>query len=485
MGLFSPNKILTNRQSQSITNLNAHNIINTNVNSPRATTSGQINKNNAVSTNFMEIPKFQPKSATSLNSEINKNESNMSDTNNKIVQDLDNEMNVNESLPLVQTGIERYVTVTSKRKRNPKSPEEAVSNLKSVKLNPSGIISGNRFEVLQVEGDNKDEEEEPKERPPPIYLREAPSKPLLATLNAETSENFFIAHIKRGNISETKIQAKNIDGYRKIVAALEEKGKYFYTYCLKSAKGITVVIKGIESTVQPEEISEELTKMNFKVKSVINIINRDGNPQPMFKVELEPEVKKTKGKHAIYDIRYLLYRKVVVEEPHKRKSVLQCTNCQEYGHSRNYCKLPSVCVICGKLHDSSKCELDKSKPEARKCSNCGENHTANYRGCMVYQELRKKMTPRQRAEQQALNHIFKSQTNANQMSATINPKISYAQAVRGNTLNPTPNDDQGIYKVINTLNESMNKFMQMMETNMSLMLQNMNTLMQLLIKNQK
>jgi hypothetical protein len=142
-----------------------------------------------------------------------------------------------------------------------------------------------------------------------------------------------------------------------------------------------------------------------------------------------------------------------------------------------------VCVICGNLHSTINCELDKNKPEVKNCSNCGENYTANYRGCVGYKELRKIMNPRQRTEQQALNQIFTSQSQVREISATINPKVSYADAVKGDSLNPTLKEDQGIYKIISALNDSMNRFMQMMETNMNLMLQNMNTLMQLLIQN--
>ena len=151
----------------------------------------------------------------------------------------------------------------------------------------------------------------------------------------------------------------------------------------------------------------------------------------MFKVELEPEALKTKGKHQMYNLRYLLYRRVVVEEPHIRKPVLQCTNCQEFGQLRNYCKLPAVCIICAKLHSTANCQHDKTKPEVKKCGNCGENHTANYRGCAVYKTLFQKMTPRQRAEQQFLNKIYKNPNEQREVSATTNPHISYAEALKG------------------------------------------------------
>ena len=101
---------------------------------------------------------------------------------------------------------------------------------------------------------------------------------------------------------------------------------------------------------------------------------------------------------------------------------------------------------------------------------------------MVYKELRKKLTPRQRVEQQVLNQIFKTQNNAKEIpqpdTVQIHPNITYAEAAKIPVFkelnNQPPNEAEGIYKVISTLNDSMNKFMQMMETNINLILQNMN-----------
>jgi len=85
---------------------------------------------------------------------------------------------------------------------------------------------------------------------------------------------------------------------------------------------------------------------------------------------------------------------ITVEEPHKRKGPVQCTDCQEYGHTRAYCTLRPVCVICGELHDSAYCMTNKSDPNTKKCGNCGGNHTANYRGCPIYKDLKSRLHPR-------------------------------------------------------------------------------------------
>lgn len=115
----------------------------------------------------------------------------------------------------------------------------------------------------------------------------------------------------------------------------------------------------------------------------------------MFKVELAAESSQVlKGKsHPIYDLKYVLHRKVTIEEPYKRAGPVQCTNCQEFGHTRTYCKLTQVCVGCGGNHLIAACPNDRKNATLKKCSNCGGNHTANYRGCIVYREVAKKAKP--------------------------------------------------------------------------------------------
>ena len=133
------------------------------------------------------------------------------------------------------------------------------------------------------------------------------------------------------------------------------------------------------------------------MKSVYNIRNKQNEPQPMFKVELEPDSTKLKNNevHPIYNLRLLKHRKITVEEPYKRRGPVQCTNCQEYGHTQSYCTLRPVCVICGELQSTAECKANKADQNAKKCCNCSGNHTANYRGCPVYMDIMNKNKPKQ------------------------------------------------------------------------------------------
>ena len=63
------------------------------------------------------------------------------------------------------------------------------------------------------------------------------------------NNNFHIVPIRKGGVHETKIVCYSEEHYRKIAKYLTEKNKNFYTYQLKSSKGLQDVIKGIDDSV--------------------------------------------------------------------------------------------------------------------------------------------------------------------------------------------------------------------------------------------
>ena len=69
----------------------------------------------------------------------------------------------------------------------------------------------------------------------------------------------------------------------------------------------------------------------------------------------------------------------------KNRYIIQCQRCQVYGHSKTYCTKPYQCVKCGSQHDSKDCMKPRHNPA--KCALRGEDHPANYKGCIVYRNL--------------------------------------------------------------------------------------------------
>ena len=76
------------------------------------------------------------------------------------------------------------------------------------------------------------------------------------------------------------------------------------------------------------------------------------------RIELEPsELKLKKNEtHPIYSFRYLINRRVTVGENLKRNNPIQCGNCHEFGNTKNYSTLLTLCVACF----TSECEILKN-----------------------------------------------------------------------------------------------------------------------------
>ncbi|KAF0728335.1 Uncharacterized protein FWK35_00026167, partial [Aphis craccivora] len=129
------------------------------------------------------------------------------------------------------------------------------------------------------------------------------------------------------------------------------------------------------------------------VRQVTNVLHKiTKSPIPLFFVDLEPTVYSNE----IYQLSSLLHTKIKVEEHFKSKVISQCTNCQEYDHTKTYCGYQLRYVRCGAQHQSSSCSNPCSDPP--KCALCSESHSASYKGCSVYRDLQrdKKQTSKNR-----------------------------------------------------------------------------------------
>lgn len=108
-------------------------------------------------------------------------------------------------------------------------------------------------------------------------------------------------------------------------------------------------------------------------------------PLPLFFVDLTPN----DNNHEIFKLSSLLNTTIKVEIPYKsKKGPPQCHQCQNYGHTKNYCGCDPRCVKCGENHDSEDCIKDKNSPP--KCALCQGAHTANFKGCPVFKSLSKR-----------------------------------------------------------------------------------------------
>lgn len=275
--------------------------------------------------------------------------------------------------------------------------------------------------------------------PPPIFVRGVVDYTEVCTklIDLIGVDNFFC----KSSADRLKIQTANPDSYRTLVRYLKEENAEFHTYQLHEDKPIRVVIRNLHPTTRTELIKDELEVRLFEVRRVTNVLHRITKIQlPLFFVDLEPTQKSSE----IFQLSSLLHTKIKIEEPYKPKSISQCNNCQEYGHTKTYCGYPSRCVRCGAHHQSSACPNSRAVPP--KCALCSGDHPASYKGCSVYREL-------QRGKKPTTNSNFLSDNIRNKnttvrdshplTNASINQPSkqvpTYAQATSGESANSDPN----------------------------------------------
>lgn len=192
----------------------------------------------------------------------------------------------------------------------------------------------------------------------------------------------------KSTINSLKILPSNPSVYRAIIHYLNDNKAEFHTYQLREEKTFRVVVRNLHPTTSTAEIKAALHEIGFNVRNVVNVLHKTSKiALPLFFVDLEPdEINKE-----IFNINHILHTKIKIEEPYKRRNIIQCTKCQEYGHSKSYCSYPPRCVRCGAQHPSSTCQ--KSRDTPAKCALCNGDHPANYRGCHIHKELQKLRHP--------------------------------------------------------------------------------------------
>lgn len=283
-------------------------------------------------------------------------------------------------------------------------PSPSTNNQTDQKGKKKIFITPNRYLLLsQDENQNHDEtppsnptipiteqividEISPIKPPPPIFVKGVADFPELCKKLIELIgvDNF----VCKASADKLKIQTSNPDSYRTLVRYLKEEKAQFHTYQLREDKPLRIVLRNLHPSTPTETIKEELELLTFEVRQVINVLHKvNKNPLPLFFVDLEP----TSNSSEIFNLSSLLHTKIKIEEPFKPKSISQCHNCQQYGHTKAYCGYQPHCVRCGLGHLSSLCPNSRELPT--KCALCSQNHPANYKGCTIYKDLQRRKKP--------------------------------------------------------------------------------------------
>lgn len=249
--------------------------------------------------------------------------------------------------------------------------------------NNSGIPTSNRYECLSSdeECENTEASNPPRSKVPPIFVHNITNyKALVKDLDELTTESYTT--ILKSN-QTYKINLGSVDDFRKITSHFDSHNVKYHSFCPPDNKRYSVVIRNVPYNLKDDDIKEELQK-TYSVTKVTRLLNKQKHPTPLCAVEIDINGNEKE----IFNLRSLFRAVVSVEPRRKSRDIPQCTRCQRFGHTHNFCKLDARCVKCVESHHYKDCK--KKSTEDPKCVNCGEKHPANYKGCVHYQNLKYK-----------------------------------------------------------------------------------------------
>ena len=302
-------------------------------------------------------------------------------------------------------------------------------------------------------------------RPPPIYIYGVKDyKAMVANLaSVAEEETYFTKALPNNTI---KINPQSPDTYRKLIHHIREEKIVHHTYQIKQERAYRIVIRDLHHSIPLTDITEELEKYGHKVRNIINVRHRmSKEPLPMFFVDLEPQ----NNNKEVFNLQLLQNCKIRIEPPRNKSNIIQCTRCQDYGHSKTYCMKPYNCVKCGGPHDTKICKKSSKTPAT--CILCGGDHPANYKGCTVYRDLinSRNKDNTKNSSRQGLNAQINTNTPTQQITHNLHQNgLTYAQITAGTPIVQTNTNNNNVDiadKLTNFLNEFKNMFSQLINQN--------------------
>lgn len=298
--------------------------------------------------------------------------------------------------------------------------------------------------------------------PPPIIF------PPIDNINEFTRElnkvigmkSYDYSTQRNGNI---RVNCDRPDSYRELVRYCRVKNHQFHTYQLKEERAFRCVIEGLHNSTDKEYIKSELLKNGHTARNITVARHRiEKYPIDYFFVDLEP----ADNNKEVYDIMFIGNAKINIVPPRKVKAVPpQCHRCQQYGHTRSYCNNPWRCVKCAGDHATTACT--KSQTEAARCCFCNGPHPSNYRGCETFKRLhQQRQIQRPVNNRSTAEYRFDQQDFPNTIGADV---INTTQ--QGNTYASItrPSVDDRLFVMLDRLDKSINKQMDMMTSMIHMM----------------
>lgn len=191
----------------------------------------------------------------------------------------------------------------------------------------------------------------------------------------------------------------------------------FYTFTAKTEKPITLLLKGLNSSFNENEVLHELRSLRINDVE-FNKISRFTTTRSKKEDKILPifvvQISQNSQINNLKQIKYLFHQ-VIYWDKLKRREVIQCKKCQRIGHTASNCNLPYRCVKCEDKHEPGKCGCPSDTQLDRKrlfCVNCREyGHPASYRGCPKIIENKNRLANLRNANNDNKTNRLRDKTN--------------------------------------------------------------------------
>lgn len=284
---------------------------------------------------------------------------------------------------------EEKVTATNAAKRiNVKKPQKKPTIIKQkakieLDQNPA-IKTQNRFALLNTENAEKTPQKNvlKETKPPPIMLYGIEDVGKLSQFLEEVAnKNDFSYRIASKN--QLIISTNSVITYKALIEHIRSRGLIGHTFTCKDQKTMRIVIKHLHFSTPKDAIIAAIELSGNTVKGEIVTARKPGTKEPLNTFFVN--IVQHENNKLVKEIKYIYNQKVIIEDPKRQNTIVQCKRCQQYGHTKNNCMRPYRCVKCAGPHITISCTMDKNTPAT--CTLCSGNHPANYKGCRVYKEI--------------------------------------------------------------------------------------------------
>ncbi|GFU36649.1 nucleic-acid-binding protein from transposon X-element [Trichonephila clavipes] len=221
--------------------------------------------------------------------------------------------------------------------------------------------------------------------------------------------------------------------YRALSQWLEKSGVEFKSFMLKQDRPVKVVLRGLPSNTEPEDIKSEIEAEDFRVLKISQMKNyRTKAHMPLFYLQIQNGTDAAK----IYDFTELFGTRIEVKPFDRGNKINQCWRCQGWFHSSEVCHLPPRCVRCAGPHSAKDCTLDFDAP--MKCANCSGDHAANWSRCPKHPNNSKKKNKNKNGpkpnNKNSNNNVKKQPSQAPRPDISkarkVSPGLNYSKVVQ-------------------------------------------------------